>query len=134
MPIQVKVELLVTNIINRVINEEKETTANTETETKSSLQPIQQRKCDGLKGWKVATVIIAVFTKERKTCINKNKGKVGALKIEPCLKIEPFLLDMIFYLLQIRCQMHAVNKKLYLQLDVKQNHASVQSNKQQGWS
>lgn len=101
MPIQVKVDLLVTNTINRVIYEEKETIENPETEAKSSLQPIYQRKCDGVKGWKVAKVIISLFTKERKKCINKNKGKVGALKIEPCLKIVPFFLDMIFYLLQI---------------------------------
>lgn len=37
MPIQVKADLLVTNTINRVINDEKETTANPETEAKSSL-------------------------------------------------------------------------------------------------
>lgn len=37
MPIQVKADLLVTNTINRVINDEKETTANHETEAKSSL-------------------------------------------------------------------------------------------------
>lgn len=30
--------------------------------------------------------------------------------------------------------MHAVNKKLYLQLDLKWNDDTVQSNKQQGWS
>lgn len=36
MPTRVKVDLLVTNIINRVINDEKETTANPETVAKSS--------------------------------------------------------------------------------------------------
>lgn len=40
MPIQVKIDLLVTNTINRGINEEKETTANPETESKSSSQPV----------------------------------------------------------------------------------------------
>lgn len=40
MPIEVRVDLLVTNTISRMINDEKETTANPETERKSSLQPI----------------------------------------------------------------------------------------------
>lgn len=37
MPIWVKVDLLVRNTINRVINDEKETTGNPEREAKTSL-------------------------------------------------------------------------------------------------